>query len=98
MGHYRVPMSTYLNTEPRSQGIRAVSKALELLCCFSSDHPEWGVTEVASYLGLCKSAAYRILATCEEYHFVVRTPTHRYRLGKRALELGNIYRFDHRLL
>jgi DNA-binding IclR family transcriptional regulator len=80
------------------QGVQSVSKALELLCCFSTDHPEWGVTEIADYLGLCKSAAHRILATCEQFHFVVRTPDRRYRLGNRALELGNICRFDRRLL
>ncbi len=78
--------------------VQSVSKALELLCCFSSDHPEWGITEIADYLGLCKSAVHRILATCQHYHFVVRTPERRYRLGHRALELGNIYRFDRRLL
>ncbi len=79
-------------------GVQSVSKALELLCCFSSDRPEWGVTEIADYLGMYKSAVHRILATCEQYHFVVRTRDRRYRLGNRAVELGNIYRFDRRLL
>src|SRR5215831_14796580 len=83
---------------PSNQGVQSVSKALELLCCFSSDRPEWGVTEIADYLGMYKSAVHRILATCEQYHFVVRTPDRRYRLGNRAVELGNIYRFDRRLL
>jgi DNA-binding IclR family transcriptional regulator len=78
--------------------VQSVSKALELLCCFSADHPEWGVTELSEYLGLCKSAAHRVLKTCEEYRFVVRTPNRRYRLGSRSVELGNIYRFDRRLL
>jgi IclR family KDG regulon transcriptional repressor len=91
-------MATTVKPPVRSPGIQSVSKALELLCCFSPDHPEWGVTEVADYLGLCKSAAHRILATCEEYHFVVRTSSRRYRLGSRALDLGNIYRFDRRML
>jgi DNA-binding IclR family transcriptional regulator len=85
-------------TYQANQGVQSVSKALELLCCFSADHPEWGVTEIAGYLGLCKSAAHRILATCEQFHFVTRTPDRRYRLGNRALELGNIYRFDRRML
>lgn len=84
--------------ESNTRGIQSVSKALELLCCFAPDHPEWGITEMADYLGLCKSAVHRILATCEEYHFVTRTTSRRYRLGSRALELGNVYRFDRRLL
>lgn len=79
-------------------GVQSVSKALDLLCCFSADRPEWGVTEIAEYLGLCKSAVHRILATCEQYHFVTRTPERRYRLGSRALEMGNIYRFDRSML
>jgi DNA-binding IclR family transcriptional regulator len=79
-------------------GVQSVSKALELLCCFSADRPEWGVTEIAEYLGLCKSAVHRILATFERYNFVTRTPSRRYRLGRRAAELGNVYRFDRSLL
>jgi DNA-binding IclR family transcriptional regulator len=78
----------------QSQGVQAIAKALDLLCSFSSDHPEWGVTEIAEYLGMCKSAAHRILATCEAYNFVERTASRRYRLGIRALELGNVCRFD----
>ena len=91
-------MGTAARPVRRTQQIQSVAKALELLCCFSPDQPEWGVTDVAQYLGLCKSAAHRILATCEEYHFVVRTPSRRYRLGSRALELGNVCRFDRRML
>ncbi|HUS08666.1 MAG TPA: IclR family transcriptional regulator [Bryobacteraceae bacterium] len=81
-----------------SPGIQSVSKPFELLCCFSPDDPEWGVTELAEYLGLCKSAVHRILATCEQYHVVVRTASRRYRLGTRVLEMGNTYRFHRRLL
>jgi DNA-binding IclR family transcriptional regulator len=91
-------LTTKTRPAARSQGIQSVSKALGLLCCFSAEHPEWGVTELAEYLGMGKSAAHRILATCEEHHFVMRTPSRRYRLGTRALELGNIYRFDRRML
>jgi len=80
------------------QGVEAVSNALDLLCCFSSDHPEWGVTEMARYLGLSKAAVHRILITCEYYGLVERTPERRYRLGARVLELGNVYRFDQRFL
>lgn len=81
-----------------NRGIESVSKALEVLCCFSSDHDEWGVTELADYLGLCKSAAHRILVTCEDYGFVERTPSRRYRLGLRVLELGNNYRLNRALI
>lgn len=80
------------------EGLQSVSRALELLCCFSPDQPEWGVTEISEYLGLCKSAVHRILVTFEQHGFVTRTSARHYRLGLRALELGNVYRFDRRLL
>jgi len=91
-------MASAVRVTPANQGVQSVSKALDLLCCFSADRPEWGVTEISEYLGLCKSAVHRILATCEQYHFVIRTPERRYRLGSRALEMGNIYRFDRSML
>jgi len=78
--------------------LSSLLKALELLCSFSTEHPEWGVSELSAYLGLSKSTAHRILTTCEQFRFVERTEDRRYRLGSRALELGNIYRFDRRLL
>ncbi len=86
-------------TEDRGDStLSSLLKALELLCSFSTERPEWGVTELAAYLGLSKSTAHRILTTCEQFRFVERTEDRRYRLGSRALELGNIYRFDRRLL
>lgn len=81
-----------------SGSVQVVSKALDVLCCFSSDHPEWGVTELASHLGLSKSTAHRFLITLEEYGFVQRTPSRRYRIGVRTLELGNVFRFDRKFL
>ena len=78
--------------------VQVVSKALEVLCCFSSDRPEWGVTELAVHLGLSKSTAHRLLIALEEYGFVQRTPSRRYRIGVRTLELGNVFRFDRRFL
>lgn len=78
--------------------MQCIHKAFELLCSFTPDRCEWGVTELADYLGITKSAAHRILVTCWQYRFVERTPDRRYRLGARLLELGNVYRFDRRLL
>lgn len=79
-------------------GVRSIAKALEVLSCFTSDHPEWGVTEISEFLGLYKSAVHRILNTCEQFGFMERTESHRYRLGARILELGNVYKVDRRFL
>lgn len=77
---------------------QVVVKALDCLCCFSPDHPEWGVTELASFLGVPKSTEHRILITLEQYGFVQRTPMRRYRIGVRTLELGNVFRYDRKFL
>jgi DNA-binding IclR family transcriptional regulator len=82
----------------RENSLSSVLKAFELLCCFTTQQPEWGVTELADYLGMSKSAVHRILVTCEQFKFVERTTDRRYRIGVRALELGNVYRFDRRML
>lgn len=91
--------------EPAAKGVcmpdrnvKSVLRAMEVLSCFSTNHLEWGVSEVAEYLGWYKSAAHRFLRSLEQACYVERTSGHRYRLGIRALELGNIYSFQMRLL
>jgi DNA-binding IclR family transcriptional regulator len=76
------------------KGIKSLTRALEVLSCFTTQQPEWGISEVADYLGMFKSAAHRYLQAFEDAGYVERTSDHRYRLGARALELGNVYRFQ----
>ena len=75
-----------------------MTKSLELLNCFTDDHPEWGVTELGEYLGLCKSAVHRFLSSFEKAGFLERTSRHRYRLGIRCLELGMMFQINDRLI
>jgi IclR family KDG regulon transcriptional repressor len=79
---------------PIRRGIKSLTRALEVLACFSTDRPDWGISEVAEYLGIFKSAAHRYLQAFEDAGYVERAPDHRYRLGAKALELGNVYRFQ----
>jgi DNA-binding IclR family transcriptional regulator len=76
----------------------SIGRALEVLCCFSTDRPEWGVSDLADYLGFYKSTVHRFLVNFEQVGLVERTASRRYRLGVRALELGNIFRFNQKLL
>jgi DNA-binding IclR family transcriptional regulator len=46
------------------------------------------VSEVASHLGLHRSAAHRFLATLKELNYVVQDPSSRYRLSLRIFEMG----------
>lgn len=78
--------------------VKSMTRALELLTCFSPEQPEWGVTEIAEYLGMYKSTAHRFLVTFEQAGFVERTEDRRYRLGLRALELGVMFRFNSLLI
>jgi DNA-binding IclR family transcriptional regulator len=82
----------------RDPEVKSLIKALDLLCCFTTEHPEWGVTELAQYLGLYKSTAHRLLSTFEKMRFVERTPTRRYRLGIRTVELGHMFQLNDRLI
>ncbi|MGH9845365.1 MAG: IclR family transcriptional regulator [Blastocatellia bacterium] len=84
-------------SEPKGD-VKSLARALELLGCFSTDQPEWGITEIAEYLGIYKSTAHRILITFEQAGFVERTPERRYRLGLHALELGATFRFSSLLI
>lgn len=89
-----------MSGDPRnvSESVKSLTRALDLLCCFSPSRLEWGVTEIAEYLGFSKSVAHRFLTTLETAGFVERTAHHRYRLGIRVLELGTTFRFQHNLL
>jgi DNA-binding IclR family transcriptional regulator len=82
----------------KTGSVKSVSKALEVLSCFSVDRPEWGVTEVAEHLGLFKSAAHRFLRTLEGAGYLESTPEHRYTLGLKVLELGHAFRHQNRLI
>ena len=87
---------------PRSstagKDVTCVTNALDVLSCFSLFKPEWGVTEISDHLGMFKSAAHRYLRTLELAGYVESTETRRYRLGVRALELGNIFRLHASIL
>jgi DNA-binding IclR family transcriptional regulator len=78
--------------------VKSVTKSLELLNCFTDDHPEWGVSELAKYLGFGKSAVHRFLTSFEAAGFLERTATHRYRLGIRCVELGMMFQINDRLI
>ncbi len=73
--------------------IQAVSHALELLEEFkTAQSDELGVTELAKRLKLHKNNVFRLLATLENHSYIEQNPvTGNYRLGIRALELGQTF-------
>ncbi len=97
-GRERGKRGTAVESIARAKGVQSAARVLDVLSCFTTDHLEWGVSEIAAYLGLVKSAAHRFLQTLEQAGYVDRTSRHRYRLGVRALEMGKVYRFQTLLL
>lgn len=59
-----------------------VHNVIDVLRCFSSEHPLVGVTEIADRVGLHKSSVSRLLTTLETEGWVEQDPsTRRYQLG-----------------
>lgn len=75
----------------REGRFKSLHSALELLLCFSSDRPEWNLSELARELKMNKSKVHRILKGYQEFGIVEQEPVHhRYRLGLRLFELGSL--------
>jgi IclR family KDG regulon transcriptional repressor len=65
--------------------VKRLGPALDL---FTTERPEWGVTEVARALGMSKSSAHELLMTLDGVGLLRRTEGGRYRLGWRLLSLS----------
>lgn len=75
-------------TDARGGGV--LDRALDVLGCFSEDEPSLGVNELAERTGLAVSTLHRLLATLIGHGLVVRVPGHRYAVGARLWELGEL--------
>lgn len=72
--------------------LHSLSRAFELLHCFSPAHPEWGVSELADALQMQKSAVHRVLVTFVSHQFIKQNDNRRYSLGPKIVQLSNVYR------
>ncbi len=69
--------------------IRAVERAIAVLCAFSRETPSLGVTELAEKLALTKSTVHRLLQVLMAHGLVAQDPARRhYTLGYRILALA----------
>ncbi|WP_435361964.1 IclR family transcriptional regulator [Haloarchaeobius sp. DFWS5] len=89
-------MAGHANTggEP-SRTLKTVSRACDIVRTLE-ELDGAGVTELASHLGMSKSAVYSHLSTLRENHFVVKEGD-TYRLGLQFLLLGEYVRNQHQL-
>lgn len=83
-------LSVVSSEAPRSDTLRSVTRALDVLDCFSRD-AELGVSDIARRLGIAKSTAHRLLTTLCGRGLVEQNPaTGHYLLGLHLYELGQL--------
>ena len=71
---------------------RSVSRALEILACFSQRRPELSLNEICELAGLPKPTVFRLLSALESARFVERCPDkEKYQVGIRAFEVGCVF-------
>lgn len=66
--------------------VKSLAKALRLLECFTTQEPEWGVTELAEKLNMAKSNVHSVVTTFEQMGYLTQLPNKKYTLGFRMLE------------
>lgn len=70
-------------------GTRAVSRAIAILKAFGGARSEWGVTELATEVGLHKTTTFRLLAALEADGLVARNAVSgSFRIGPELIALG----------
>lgn len=71
---------------------RSLERAFALLDCFTPEHPELGVREIARKVNLSSSTAGRLLAAMKELGILRQNPTTRaYALGGKVLAWAGVY-------
>jgi len=75
--------------------MKTVQRAIDLLEFFSAERPTLSVSEIAKLLSVHKSIASRLAASlCARHLLQLDNATHRYRVGIRVYELGQLYSHD----
>lgn len=71
-------------------GEGVLDRALRLLGCFSEDEPALTAAELGRQADLSSSTLHRLLARLVREGLLVRLPDHRYAIGPRLWELGEL--------
>jgi DNA-binding IclR family transcriptional regulator len=72
-----------------SQTIQSIERAIDVLFAFTTEHPEWGVSELAEAVQLHPSTVSRILSTLKKKGIVQKdSSTRTYQLSLRVLDLA----------
>lgn len=77
-----------------SHMIGSVLKAVEIMQCFSSDHPSLSLGEISSRLGYPKTTVHTILTTLESKDFIERSEAGVYSLGTAIIPMTQAVRVN----
>ncbi|WP_164775119.1 IclR family transcriptional regulator [Nocardioides pantholopis] len=69
--------------------LKTIVRTGQVLELFTRSRPEWGVTEIASALGVPKSNAHEIVSSLASIDLLRRTGRSRYRLGWRIMTMAS---------
>ncbi len=76
----------------KSENVRAVGRALEILLAFSEADPELSASELLKRVDLSRPTLYRLLYTLEEHGFLVSIgEPQRFRLGPSVSRLAHVW-------
>lgn len=67
-----------------------LERALRVLTSFSEDQPTLSAAELSQRTGLASSTMHRLIGTLLGHGLLVRVPDHRYAIGTRLWELGEL--------
>lgn len=78
--------------DPRTQPNLNLARGLRILESFDSEHPEWGVRELARALDANPTTIHRLLTTLENFGYVEHSKhSQRYRLSAKVMRLAGRY-------
>ncbi|WP_339164218.1 IclR family transcriptional regulator [Siminovitchia sp. FSL H7-0308] len=75
--------------------IASVSRAIDILSCFTQEEPVLGNAEIAEKLGLSRSTTHHLITTLCNEGVLIRDASRKYRLGWKLLEWNNRVMFQH---
>jgi IclR family acetate operon transcriptional repressor len=74
---------------PRGGGVQSIDRAVLLLRCFTTQHPELSLSALAELSGLSVSTTFRLLGSLQDNGLVRQGPGRAYRLGPLVLRLAS---------
>lgn len=74
----------------REAATSVLKRGLDLLACFSQDHPTRSLTDLSALSGLPLTTTHRIVAQLEEWGAIERLEDSRYRVGLRLWEVATL--------